>query len=222
MIFNFIIPDLFQQSQKKAVAALGITGVRFDEMHAEFESLANTDIQRRKVERLYADVIPHELPVCVLSERDGKMLCKKYGLPSDNNMTVAAIGLGLDTRYSQVLLLTEEYLDRSSLIHHELIHYRQVVDGHLRYDEGGTVSWTKPGQQVTINCTEDLVKKHSLKTHEELLWHELHKPWELEAYAMSTPSYELWQFSGRCQKLMKDFLARNKSHLCGFNESSHG
>lgn len=204
MAFNFIIPNLFKHSQMKGLAALGVTVVRFDEMHQEFEALANTDAQKLMVESLYGGVIPQELPICVLSERDGNMLSRKYGLPETQpGSTVAAIGLGLDTNHHQVLLLTEEYLDHTAVVRHELIHYRQVKDGLLRYTEDGTARWSKPGEEYTINCAQDLVKKHSLKTFEELMWHELHKPWELEAYALTS---DLSMFSTRCLRLVHKYL----------------
>lgn len=210
MAFNFIIPNLMVQAQAKGMKALGLK-VDVEEVCREMESLYNTPRQREYLELAYAGIIPADLPICIINEADSSSVCRRYGIPESGREIAAAVAPGLDTRYPLVLLLVEEHMTKLSVIKHELVHYQQFKDGRLTSDSGGgRISWTVPGQEYSIDTAEDAVKCWWMpKEGDNFLWHELHKPWELEAYALTTPANIVREnFSERCQRKIGEFLER--------------
>ncbi len=210
MAINFIIPDLMLQAQTKGLKALGLD-IDAEEICKEMEALYNTSRQRSVVEGLYAGVIPPDLPVCIINEADSGAICRRYGIPEGGRSVAAAVVPGLDSRHQMVLLLIEEYMMDRQTVNHELVHYRQIKEGRLvTHPGGGLFSWTVPGEEYTIDSAEDAVYTfHLPKGGDDFLWHELQKPWELEAYALTTPANIVREkFSERCQRKIREFLER--------------
>ena len=210
MAINFIVPNLMLQAIGQGFQALGLK-VDAEGICKEMESLYNTQTQREFVERLYAGVIPDDLPVCVVNNADSIAICRRYGIPEGGRTVAAAVAPGLDSRHQLVLLLTEEYMRDRQTVSHELVHYRQIKEGRLvTHPGGGLFSWTVPGEEYTIDSTEDAVSTFRLpKGGDDFLWHELQKPWELEAYALTTPANIVREkFSERCQRKIREFLER--------------
>ena len=210
MAINFIVPDLMMQAQSKGLQVLGLD-VDVGKICREAEGLYNTPKQRGVVEGLYTGIIPEDLPVCVLSEADSNALCRKYGIPEGGRRMGAAVAPGLDSRHKMVLLLVEEYLKHPHTIRHEVVHYHQIKEGRLVSSPGGGgLSWTVPGEEYTMDTAEDMVIAFNLpKGGDHFLWHELQKPWEVEAYALTTPNHIVREnFSERCQRKIIEFLER--------------
>ena len=210
MAINFIIPNLMVQAQTKGIQALGLN-LDVGKICREAEGLYNTPKQRGTVEGLYTGIIPEDLPVCVLSEADSNALCRKYGIPEGGRSMAAAVAPGLDSRHQMVLLLVEEYLGHAHTVRHEVVHYTQIKEGRLVSSQGGgRLSWTVPGEEFSVDTAEDMVTTFNLpKGGDHFLWHELQKPWEVEAYALTTPTHIVREnFSERCQRKIREFLER--------------
>lgn len=209
MAFNFITPNLMVQVQSRGLKALGLD-ISVERLCAEMEDLYNTARQRGYIEKTYVGVIPEDLPICVISNRDSREIMDRYGIPETGRQVAAAVAPGIDDRYPLVLLLAEEYMWFKTVIDHEVVHYHQFNNGHLVTTSDGRICWTKPGEEYSIDALADAVKTHGLSREgDDFLWHELQKPWELEAYALSTPEWEMrHSFSERCQRKISEFLER--------------
>ena len=206
MAINFITPDLLLSRQAAGIKAMGYVHVDVGQMCEDMQEVFNTPRQMAAVEKHLAKYIPTELPVCVSSVEDSRRLCLKHHIPDTSNMA-GAVAFNLDTRYPAVLLLMEEYVGDLTVIKHELVHYRQFTDGYLEYSETGDINWLKPGEEQSINGTEDMIKRNRIATSKwDLLAHELTKPWELEAYATTTPRHVRQTFPEHCQKVMERYL----------------
>ena len=210
MAINFIVPDLMMQAQTKGLKALGLV-VDVEGICGEMERLYNTPKQREVVERNYKSLIPEDLAVCVINNADSTAICRRYRIPEGGRQVAAAIAPGLDSRYQMVLILIEEYLGDSHTIGHEVVHYHQIKEGRLVSSPGGgRLSWTVPGEEYTVDTKKDMVTTFNLpKGGDDFLWHELQKPWEVEAYALTTPAHIVREnFSERCQRKIREFLER--------------
>lgn len=208
MAFNFITPNLMVQAQSQGLKTLGLD-IDVERLCMEMEGLYNTPRQREYVEKTYDGVIPEDLPICVINDRDSKEIMGRYGIPETGRQIAAAVAPGIDDRYPLVLLLVEEYMRDKTVINHEVVHYHQFTKGHLVYTPDGRVCWTKPNEECSIDALADAVKAHGFsRGGDDFLWHELQKPWELEAYALTTSkSVMKYSFSERCRKRIEEFLA---------------
>lgn len=207
---NFVKPDRFVEELRKGFLALGVSA---DPVKAgeEFLSISNLPHQRELVERLYGRLIPKGLPVTVSSIADQRKLFAKYALPDTGGTIAAAIAPGIDSRHELVLVLTEEYLTKGScVLAHELVHWRQFEDGYLTHGPEG-MSWIKGEEEFTLDPQEDLIEKHRLARFggDDLLWYEMNKPWELEAYATTTPRHIRLEWSKRCCDKAERYLLAN-------------
>lgn len=205
MSIDFIIPNLIEEKLEKGLRVTGYNNIDFDSLKREMRTLFNKENQKRDVEKLYSNLIPTELAVCIASTRESNELLKRHGVRIDSVELGAGVGIDLDSE-KIVLLLTEEHYHNTTIIQHELVHYEQIKKGYLVYNGDESISWTKPGEEMTINVNEDLLKRKEFTDIQEYLAYEFQKPWELEAYALTMTRWDKVNLSEENKRRIDEYL----------------
>lgn len=211
MTINFISPNLLVAAVTAGIKASGFD-IDFQAFCTDVEKGFNRPLAKRFMDRHYADLIPQDLAVCISSSQGEKDIMQKYGLPYMPQVAAGAVAMGLDSRHDLVLIVNEGYIHNEVLIKHELVHYRQIRRGDLKFTIEGDIHWRdKGGSVVTMNALDSMVKRNNLAfDQDELLYQELLKPWEIEAYATTSTPEILQEMSARCRRLISEYLETNQ------------
>lgn len=208
-MINFITPNKLLRAMALSVKALGLE-LDLPAFCADVETTLNSAGNMRAAEKLVGEYIPDDLAVCVSSCRASNDICRKYGIPVSEVATAAAIALDLDSRYKAVLILSAEYMHDINVIKHELVHWNQVKSGDLVHSDS-YITWARPGEFFQVSVSEDIVNKRRFGDDiDSYLYYELSKPWEAEAYALTTPKRALAELSPRNMSLITAYL--DKAH----------
>lgn len=205
MAINFILPNLLMQTMKMMLPA-GIV-IHEEEFVADIIEAINTPAAKAYMSK-YERVIPADLPVFVINNQIEKAVLAKHGIEPSGVEMGGAMVMGIDSRHETALMIYEDHLDKEFIVRHEVVHYHQVVRGDLTYKTDGDIEWRKPGQQMSLNAIKSLQDREWLQYNpEKLLLNELKKPWEIEAYALTTPQEFVDEWPLSCKTLIKEYLS---------------
>lgn len=117
------------------------------------------------------------------------LVAKKYSIPVNSGIAAAVMPnqLGLKLIIVDVDYFTGECDTGELILAHELVHIAQLSRGDLIFTEDSGIEWAgwSPTVISLTECRDSFVAHQSVK---DLMSNEiLTKPWECEAYALTTP-----------------------------------
>jgi hypothetical protein len=163
---------------------------------ATLSALFNTSSAKAALESSVACPRLVGIPVLTYSHVELDAAWAEMGMPTlALGGAMAGILPNGDSRHGNVLFLPTEMADDLMIIDHELLHLKQVREGRLSFSDGVS-SWRENGE-VTFSITEEeqiafnatVLQMSPEEGMMAKLRHEFSKPWEREAYGMTTPRH---------------------------------
>lgn len=126
------------------------------------------------------------VPLCSILHAE---IAKEFDIPVTKNVAAAVIpnNLGLDLMFVDIQEFHSFNFMAKPILEHELVHIFQMRRGDLEWVEGGNVRWNGFNPK-TLNMEEANCNFFLNLSQKEIISKEiLEKPWECEAYALTTP-----------------------------------
>lgn len=118
-----------------------------------------------------------------------RAIARKHGLPEMAHMAAAVIPnqLGIDLMMVDHVYFNRFTSEGEMILAHELVHVHQSRRGDLEFVEGGSIKWNG-WSQTALTLEEHNESFVGHKSDMDIISNEiLTKPWECEAYALTTP-----------------------------------